>query len=238
MHLHRHLRQRTDLIRIFFRQGRFGMEQMKRDIENEVPPWEPGYFDPDYDSPEPAFLNEWLQAESTRDLVGMLAVSLLSDTLKVYFAELGAEMGIRFKDDDERKTYFRKGFVEPYRKILKHVFGYRFEECPARFDLIEQVVLARNDFAHNEDLVSFETRHGTTTIKKHQNPFFIDEKRRSGIDESLPWHFENIGVTEAKLMEAVDEVEKLADWVTENYDAIIAWRHQNSGVPLHLPLPN
>lgn len=58
MHLHRHLRQRTDLIRIFFRQGRFGMEQMKRDIENEVPPWKPGYFDPDYDSPEPAFLNE------------------------------------------------------------------------------------------------------------------------------------------------------------------------------------
>ena len=92
------MRQRTDIIRLFYDKGRVPFEQLKRDIEEEVRPWEPPYFNPETDDPEPPFLAEWMQADQTRELVGMLAVSLLADTLSLYFTELEREIGIAFVD--------------------------------------------------------------------------------------------------------------------------------------------
>lgn len=101
-------RQRTDIIRLFYDKGRVPFEQLKRDIEEEVRPWEPPYFNPETDNPEPAFLAEWMQADQTRELIGMLAVSLLADTLSLYFVELEREIGIAFVDPKERIALFAR----------------------------------------------------------------------------------------------------------------------------------
>lgn len=213
------MRERTAIIRLFYDKGQLPFEQMKKDIEDEVPPWEPPPFDPDTDHVEPPFLEEWMQAEQTRELVGMLAVSLLADTLTLYFADLEKEIGIAFVDPKERVALFRRGKVEAYRQILQAVMGDAFASCPVRFDVIEQVILARNDIAHGGDLMSVNARHNQKTLEKHPNPFFVDVDNRAQ-PGSLAWNVLKIEVSREKLLAAVDEVEKLAFWVQENEDAI------------------
>jgi len=223
MNLPYFLRQRTDIIRLFYDKGRVPFEQLKRDIEDEVRPWEPPPFNPDYDTGEPPFVEEWMQAEQTRELVGMLAVSLLSDTLKLYFNELEKEIGFEFNDTKTRQTLFKQGFVEAYRQILEHVTGNEFVTCQVRFDVIEQVVLARNDFSHNDNFLSMQTRHNAKTLEKHRNPFFVAPPV-SGDEMPAEWRFMEIEVSRENLMAAIDEVEKLADWVQSKDRTISEWR--------------
>jgi hypothetical protein len=214
------VRQRTEIIRLFYDKGRVPFEQLKRDIDEAVKPWEPPPFNPDTDSPEPAFLEEWLQAEQTRELVGMLAVSLLADTLGVYFADLEREIRIVLTPAD-RKSVFKDGKVEGYRQIFEHVMGDKFADCPVHFDVIEQVILARNDFAHGDNILSFQTDHNKKTLEKHPNPFFVADQTEQ---EDNAWRLLTIEVSREKLMAAIDEVEQLADWVQNNEDAIWEWR--------------
>lgn len=228
------LRERTNLIRLFYEKGRLPFEQMKQDIEDEVPPWAPPPFNPETDDPEPPFVAEWMQAEQTRELIGMLAVSLLSDTLKLYFDELEQEIGIAFTDDKARRAHFKQGWVEAYRQILQRVMGEAYATCPVRFDLIEQVVLARNDFAHNSDFVTFQTRHNKQTLEKHPNPFFVELRHQPESTESRfpddgdppSWRAVKIEVSRENLMTAIEEIEKLADWVQQNDEAIWEWRRR------------
>ncbi|TIL84080.1 MAG: hypothetical protein E5Y73_35015 [Mesorhizobium sp.] len=218
------MRQRTDIIRLFYDKGRVPFEQLKRDIEEEVRPWEPPYFNPDTDDPEPAFLAEWTQADQTRELVGMLAVSLLADTLSLYFVELEREIGIAFVDQKERAALFKLGKVEAYRQIIRHVMGDAFKYCPVRFDVIEQVILARNDFAHGQDFISFQTTHNQRTVERHPNPFFTNANEHLVGGDMPEWRRLTIEVSREKLMAAIDEVEKLADWVHRNDEAVWEWR--------------
>lgn len=220
MNLDYWMHQRTEMIRLFYDKARVPFEQLKRDIEEGVRPWEPPPFNPDTDDGEPAFLEEWMQAEQTRELVGMLAVSLLADTLTLYFAELERELRIKFVDQSEKKTLFKLGKVEAYRQILRHVMGDVFEQCPVRFEVIEQVILARNDFAHNSSFISFQASHNEKTLEKHPNPFFI---RASEQNADERWGDLQIEVSRENLFEAIEEVEKLARWIDQNEDSIRAW---------------
>lgn len=224
------LRQRTDMIRLLYDKARVPFEQLKRDIEEGVRPWEPANANPDTDG-EPPFTAEWMQAEQTRELVGMLAVSLLADTLKLYFSEMERDIGIALTDPDERKALFKKlGTVEAYRHILEQVMGDTFASCPVHFDVIEQVILARNDFAHSDNFVSFQASHRSKTLEKHPNLFFVDPERLPGFGEVLPWNAK-IEVSRENLMAAIEEVEKLADWVQRNQEAIWKWRTRKVGHP-------
>ncbi|MBB2206441.1 hypothetical protein [Gluconacetobacter takamatsuzukensis] len=218
------MRQRTDIIRLFYDKGRVPFEQLKRDIEEEVRPWEPPYFNPETDDPEPAFLDEWMQADQTRELVGMLAVSLLADTLSLYFVELEREIGIAFVDQKERVRLFKQGKVEAYRQIIEHVMGDTFKNCPVSFDVIEQVILARNDFTHGQDFISFQTTHNQRTVEKHPNPFFTSANEHLAEGDNLEWRCPSIEISREKLMAAIDEVEKLANWVHQNDEAVWEWR--------------
>lgn len=225
------MRERTALIRLFYEKGRLPFERMQHDIEAGDSPWEWPPFNPETDDPEPPFVEEYMQAEHVRELVGLFAVSLLADTLKAYFHELENDVGFKFEDSNARKAHFKKGFVEAYRQIIEHILGDAYRGCPIRFDLIEQVVLARNDFAHNTNFVTFHTAHNKTTLNKHQNPFFVEPgyKAADGEDDeafqSLSWwRGPKIAVSQENLMAAIDEVEKLADWVQSHERAFWQWQ--------------
>jgi hypothetical protein len=228
------MRERTALIRLFYQKGRVPFDQMQRDIEAEVPPWEPPPFNPDTESTEPPFVEEFMQAEHVRELVGLFAVSLLADTLRGYFEELERDLAIQFENDKARKAHFKQGWVEAYREIIEHVMGEAYADCPVRFDLIEQVVLARNDFAHNTDFVIFQTAHNRKTLKKHPNPLFVSpryEPPEDNDDDDAPTPLSwrrgpKIEVSEEKLMTAIEEVEKLADWVQSKEDVMWKWQRR------------
>jgi hypothetical protein len=236
------MRERTALIRLFLGKGRLPFEEMQRDIEDEVPPWEPPPFNPDRDDPEPPFVAEFMQAEHVKELVGLFSVSLLADTLKAYFEELEDDLGIKFESDKARKAHFKQGWVEAYRQILEHVMGDAYATCTVRFDLIEQVVLARNDFAHNTDFVIFQAKHNKQTLAKHPNPFFVGPDHRFQAEDE-PFDLENtppwwggpkIVVSDEKLLAAIDEVEKLADWVQSNEAVMWEWQRRAAAKPANI----
>jgi hypothetical protein len=227
------MRERTALIRLFHGRGRLPFEQMQRDIEEEVPPWEPPSVDPESYDGEPAFVEEFMQAEHVKELVGLFAVSMLADTLKSYFDEFQRDMGISFPTEKARQACFNEGWVEGNRRIIQEVMGDAYATCDVRFDLIEQVVLARNDFTHNTDFVIFQAKHNKKTHTKHPNPFFVGPDNEMETDNSLDlgdtpswWGGPKIVVSEEKLMTVIAEVEKLADWVQSNEEVMWEWERR------------
>lgn len=81
------LKKRTNFIRFYYDGCISSFERIKLQIENAEPPFdEPPYSEEEDD--EPAFLSEWMDAGSALEIAGLSAVSLLSDSLKLYFRTL------------------------------------------------------------------------------------------------------------------------------------------------------
>ncbi len=65
----------------------------------------------------------------------------------------------------------------------------------------------------------------------HPTPFFVDAERRSGVEEAMTWNITKIEVSRERLMEAIAEVEELADWMRANDEAVWAWRDRGKARP-------
>jgi hypothetical protein len=66
----------------------------------------------------------------------------------------------------------KKGFVPAYKAALGYILYTDWNDCPASFDVIEQVVLARNRAQHGSSLTSFEVAHEGKTLTKYPRPLF------------------------------------------------------------------
>lgn len=206
------LRQRMAFISNYFDVASAPFLETMRKIEAEEAPFKPPSFDPDTMDTSPPFLEEWLQAQAGAEIVGQTSVSMLSEALKAYFVTLERLAGLNCMASYGSKS-FKKGFVQGYRTCFA-AQGIDWSSCPANFNILEQIVLARNASQHSADLVSPHARHFEDTLKQHPNPLFISEyendllKRHGGSWLTKP----NVHVTRATLNAALSEVEKLAHW--------------------------
>jgi hypothetical protein len=224
------LRERTAFIRFFYDESVKSFDDVKRRIQDSESPFD----NPPYsEDGEPPFLKEWMDAESARDLVGLSSVSLLSDSLKLYFQTLQRRViGFTF-GENEKSLANKHGFVAAYREALGHILGTDWSDCPVRFDVIEQVVLARNRTQHGSDLTTLEVRHDGKTLARHPKPFFANEAEwqtwqdaGGNIDSFFA---PAVQVTRERLFSAIDEVEKLSEWVDANLHRAADWRHRQVG---------
>jgi hypothetical protein len=222
------LKSRTDFIRFFYEEGAKGFGAIKHQIEEELPPFD----DPPYsEDPEPAYLEEWMDAEAAAGVLGIACVSMLSDSLKLYFKTLEERViGFSFGD---RKLAFRQGFVPAYLHALGEILDTDWSDCPIDRDLIEQVVLARNRGQHGEDLTSFDVRYDKATLEKHPRPFFVSDDELSVLtseEGSLASLLRpTLKVGAAQLSKALDEVDALADWIESRLDKANEWRLRERG---------
>lgn len=219
------LKKRNAYVLWYFRTARSIFDSIKLQIEHADPPFD----DPPYDdSGEPAFLEEWMDAGDAVDLLGLTCVSLLSDTLKVYFLTLEKYVIGFSLSDFEKKLSKKQGFIAAYKNALGEILTTDWNECPARFDIIEQIVLARNRAQHGTGIHSFDIEHDERMLRKHPRPFFVNENELSmwGISEysELPLFRPSVKVTEECLVEAVEEVNCLAEWIDQNLERAWAWR--------------
>lgn len=200
---------------------------MQRKISNEESPYDewPTSFDPE--DGEPAYLEEWLEADNAAQVVGRSAVSLLSDALKLYFKAL--EQQLRFQlSSDGRKIATQHGFVAAYRAALGERLNVDWSDCPVQLGIIEQVVLARNRAQHGDDLLILNPRHDSKTLSNHSNPIFASEpdiqawKELGGTSDS--WMAPRVDVTPENLNAAIDETEKLAAWIEGRIEDMFAHR--------------
>ncbi len=215
------LKSRTVFIRFFYDEGARGFVEMKHQIDNALPPFD----NPPYsEDGEPAFLVEWLDADTGLEVLGLACISMLSDTLKLYFNTLASRViGFSFQNKKQKG-----GFVPAYFEALGEILDTDWSDCPADRALIEQIVLARNRGQHGEDLTSFTVTHDKATIAKHPRPFFIDETEMSAATTETgslaSFLMPTIKISAAALETAMSEVEMLAEWIDGRLDRAHEWR--------------
>lgn len=211
------LKQRTQFIRRHYQTAAFPFREIIQKIEAEEPPYEPPYSE----DGEPAFLTEWIEANTSLEILGAACVSMLSEALKLYFhtweRELRIECQKHLPDEFSRKK--GKGFVNGYKVCFGHVLKTDWSDCPADFSLIEQIVLARNDAQHHQEITDLRLRHGGKLRQQHPRPFFLSEHEHHLIESEdyveYPWSNLPLVVSEEALFEAIRHVEMLAEWVEE-----------------------
>ena len=210
------LKNRTRLIRQYYECAAQPFIEIKRKIEEEEEPYVPPYFCPDTDNLEPAFLSEWIDACDLLEITGRCCVSMLSASLQLYFKtwehELRLSCGKDFSAD-----FKKEGLVGGYRACLTECAGIDWSCCPVDFAIIEQVVLARNRDQHPESIGTVRVSHAKKDLHRHPRPFFLSESESQLFQESdSPSMFmPQLHVSHDKLITAIDQVERLCEWLEE-----------------------
>lgn len=222
MDAHYFLRSRLALIQFFYDEAAKGYAEVQRRIEAAEPPYDNPPWD---DSGEPAFLSEWLDAATATEMLGAASIAMLSDSIKLYFNTLQKRMiGFSFG----KKSAFKNGFVAAYRDALGEILDTDWTDCPVDFDLIEQIVLARNRVQHGEDITSFDVTYSEVMLTKHQRPFFIDDDELSVVTSAkgsmASLLMPTIRVNGPRLERAISEVKALADWIESRSEQAYEWR--------------
>lgn len=220
------LKERTDLVRHFYDTAAAPMLEVKRAIEAGEEP----FNNPPYDeSGEPAYLAEWLRADVELELVGRAAISMVSEALKQFFVNWERRLLVGHRPcQKSSKKAFESGFLGGYAACFAEAFALDWAACPARFDVVEQVVLARNLSQHN-DLVLDHIEHDSKTRSKYPRPFFMrpDEVTFDGND---PNNFMSptLHITRTSLLEAIEQVEGLCAWVQEGIEVWLSGQHSGT----------
>ncbi|APC19369.1 hypothetical protein BLL42_28525 (plasmid) [Pseudomonas frederiksbergensis] len=209
------LEQRTVFVRHYFDEASAPFLETIRKIDAGEAPFEPPHFDPETMSDEPAFLDEWLRAQTGLEVVGQTCVSMLSESLKVLFATYERNAGLDCENECGRAA-FAKGFIRGYRICFaKH--GVNWANCPADFSILEQVVLARNTSQHVNWITDTRANHKPATLRKYPSPLFVSDYEKDLMkDCGGRWLIDPaIHVTREDLHAAIGEVEKLAVWLEQ-----------------------
>lgn len=208
------LKQRTAFIRRHYETAAPPFREIIRKIEAEEAPYEPPYSE----DGEPAFMEEWTDTSQSLDFLGSACVSMLSDSLKLYFKTWEDQLGLECQKS-KPKEFKKDGFVGGYTECFKDVLKLDWKDCPADLKLIEQIVLARNDAQHHQSITDMAARHSQNTRQKHRLPFFLSEHEKqliaSGPNQGYRWLGVSLVVSEASLFEAIRQVELLCDWMEE-----------------------
>ncbi|MBY5839777.1 hypothetical protein J3P71_06695 [Rhizobium leguminosarum] len=210
------LKERTKFIRYFYDNGVVGFREILRQIDEQEEPFVPLYSE----DGEPPFVAEYMDATYGIGAVGVAALSMLSDTLKVFFMTWEKLLGIEFPAD-WRKRFKKEGFVAVYRDAFGQIAKDDWATCPVDFDVIEQVVLARNDAQHGKHLHEFQPSHSTKTIEKYSPPLFVTEYEKGAAKEEIRG-FAGVDITISRedLWTAIEQVEMLADWMELRLQAV------------------
>lgn len=220
------LHRRTRFIRYYYAVGVGPFREIQRKINAQENPYNEAQRPNASEIMEPTFMEEWIEADEASQIVGLSAVSLLSDTLKLYFRALEQQLGFRLSPESKRKAK-KEGFLTAYRDALSEMLETDWSSCPVRFEVIEQIVLARNRAQHGDHLSILSARHDPKTLAKHRELIFASESElKMWVDEGAnpdTWFAPRLEIIADNLNAAVGEVEKLASWIDE--------RIQGAGAP-------
>lgn len=206
------LQQRTNFIRCFYDDAVSPFLEKIQKIEDGEPPFEPPYSE----DGEPPFMEEWIEAHEALQLVGRTCVSMLSDSLKLYFGSWERDLGCRCQEKHKSK-FKNRGFVFGYQDCFQQKTGLNWEIGPFDLTVIEQVVLARNDSQHPNHLTAVGSQHRLSLAAGYRQLFFAKTADLDWIAEegSLSWGImtPNLDVSREKLFQAINQVEGLAKWL-------------------------
>lgn len=165
MEVYRYLQPRAKFIMEYYDTVAPAFEERKRKIDAGEKPYETPVW---YDGDEPMFLQDWLDADLGLDVLGRSCVSMVSDSLKLYFQTWEKNLGLTWRSQKARDTYFKRGYLNGYRKAFTRIFNFPWEKCPADFAILEQATLARNRTEHpmrSPPWMSITMRHSSPSTR-------------------------------------------------------------------------
>lgn len=209
------LKLRTTFIRYFYETSVKPFNEIKTAIENEEEP----YLSPYSEDGEPPFLDHWIDAEQGIDTVGHACISMLSSALhlflKAWVTRFEKERGMKFNSN-----FKKKGWFHGYKQIFIQL-KLPLSQCTVKFDVVEQITLARNRVQHPEDLTDSRVTHSENDLNRFPNPFFASETEINMAihdDDSVTWWLKpSVKPTREKILEAIDHVGALCCWLEEEY---------------------
>lgn len=206
------LKRRVEFIRQFYNISSSAYTERKHLIEAGKEPFVPPYSE----DPEPAFLDEWLEAEESLQVLGRTCISMLAAIFHLYFKTLERQIGIPV--DSSLNADFKGGWLNGYKAYFARHFHIRFEDSPTRLAVLEEIVLVRNRTQHPESITMDSSHYSDNDLKKLSHPFFVDENDASLFSETeegeRAWLMAPpIRVTAEKLFAALSEVESFAEWL-------------------------
>jgi hypothetical protein len=212
------LKARTAFIRQFYEVTAAPYLERIRKIDAAEEPFDQPYYD-EYSSDEPAYLEEWMEADESLHVLAYACISMLAASLQLYFKTLES-MFPRPAGDLFKAVFKKSGWLAGYKAYFTYYADINFGDCPANLELLEEVVLARNRVQHPEPTQNFKTHYSNYDLKKLSYPFFIDETDAHLLGDAdegekrwlLP---PTLHVTGEKLMAAIEEVEKFCEWLDE-----------------------
>jgi hypothetical protein len=171
------LKERTKFVRYFYENAARPFERTIKLIEEEKKP----FVSPYSEGGEPAFFTEWLEARDALVSVGLAAVSMLSSSLQLFLSSWTDRIDY---GETKLKRTDKKGWLNAYKKIMIN-FDINLSDCPANWELIEQVILVRNLNQHPDNLTALSISYSEDYLEKYPSPYFISEKDRLRLDRSL-----------------------------------------------------
>jgi hypothetical protein len=215
MDLDHFLNERLKFVEFFYSNAVAAFEEIKRKIDADEPPYVDERADENCD--EPAFLEEWLNSDEAMNVAGFAGLDFLQSTLHVFLDEFMREIGnehlVPRMKEMGRKSWFRnyEAFFDEFLKINWATSG-------VDLDLIEQAILARNDFTHNPDLLSGHSYQQAFHLKKQPNSAFTDSDMPSFRGKVLHVSAEN-------LAQAAKAVRQLAEHLeSERWKLLSRWQ--------------
>lgn len=207
------LNRRIGFIRQLYSTASAPYVERKRKIEAEEEPFVPPYSE----DAEPAFLEEWLEADESLQVLAYSCVSMLAAALHLYLEAWVRQSSSPVEESLKESGFKGKGgWFGGYKTHFAKCLAIDFGAGPAKLELLEEVVLARNRIEHPSSITSRRTHYADADLKKLPHPFFVDEREAEMLadtnegEKSLlmpPLH-----ITEEKLLAAIAEVERFAEW--------------------------
>jgi len=207
------LNRRIEFIRQLYRTASAPYVERMQKIEDGEEPFVQPYGEND----EPAFLEEWMEADESLQVLAYSCVSLLAAALHLYLETWVMQSGVPI-DESLKKSVFKKhGWFAGYINHFSQNFKIVFEEVPADLDLLEEVVLARNRIEHPHSIASNRTQYSEADFKKLRPPFFVNKEEAALLadadkDEKAWFIPITLYVTEEKILAALSEAERFAEW--------------------------
>jgi hypothetical protein len=202
------LRDKLRFIERFYMSASEPFRETKRRIDAHEEPFEPPPFDPETSDLEPPFLDDWIEADESLNLVGQAALNLAQAAFRDYLDWF-------MKLNDVKLTASGSHWLERYRKEFLQTYGIDWSHGPVSFEELEEINFARNDVEHHGQPFGM-TR---SQSEKHQARFplgvFMHEiDRQIAASSEVEW-LGRIYISRDNLAEALRRIETFCKFLDE-----------------------
>lgn len=172
------LKQRLEFIDRLYNDSTASFREKMCKIEAGEPPYE-DQRNPEYDDvSEPAFLEEWQDANEAVEVVGHWCLNMVQASLKAFLEEYVNDMARYYRPLSAAKEELAKtkaaNWFERYRLFFLNYFRIDWERGPVNIQDLEHMNLTRDDLTHNVSVTTNAVYQTEKHAKRYPKGLFTD----------------------------------------------------------------